>query len=164
MQQEVDIRVNDKRAEAILRKVNTNTPSRADMAAFQSLIAEKPRVYTEIGAACLDARQMYLNTMNAIQRESIKLRLAEIERELSDPGDGAMEKLLVNHVVLCWLRLTMIEREYTHFMDQSITLTLGAYWEKRLSAAQKRFTRATENLARVRRLLRRPGIAVVAIN
>jgi hypothetical protein len=39
-------------------------------------------------------------------------------------------------------------------MKQSITLTLGMYWEKRLSASQKRFTRACESLTRVRRLMR----------
>ncbi|HEV8136372.1 MAG TPA: hypothetical protein VGP85_16955 [Pyrinomonadaceae bacterium] len=39
-------------------------------------------------------------------------------------------------------------------MAQSITLTLGMYWEKRLSAAQRRFTRACETLARVRKLSR----------
>jgi hypothetical protein len=39
-------------------------------------------------------------------------------------------------------------------MKQSITLTLGMYWEKRLSAAQRRFTRACETLARVRKLSR----------
>ena len=39
-------------------------------------------------------------------------------------------------------------------MSQLITLTLGMYWEKRLSAAQKHFTRACETLARVRKLSR----------
>jgi len=37
-------------------------------------------------------------------------------------------------------------------MQQSFTLTLGIYWEKRLSAEQMRFIRACESLARVRRL------------
>ena len=37
-------------------------------------------------------------------------------------------------------------------MKRSITLTLGMYWDRRLSAAQKRFTRACETLARVRKL------------
>ena len=42
----------------------------------------------------------------------------------------------------------------TGTMAQSVTLTLGMYWEKRLSAAQRRFTRACETLARVRKLSR----------
>ena len=39
-------------------------------------------------------------------------------------------------------------------MAQSITLTLGMYWENCLSAAQRRFTQACETLARVRKLSR----------
>ena len=45
-----------------------------------------------------------------------------------------------------------MELRYTSVIRQSITLTLGAYWEKRLTAAQKRFNRACESLERVRKL------------
>jgi hypothetical protein len=133
------------------------------MEAYRGLIAEKPREFAEIGGICLNARDVYLDTLNGFEREPIKLRLAEIEQELSAPSDGAMERLLIGHVVLCWLRLMMVDRGYTCALDQSITLTLGAYWEKRLSAAQKRFTRSVENLARVRKLMRR-AVTVVAVN
>jgi len=40
---------------------------------------------------------------------------------------------------------------YDETIDHS---DLGMYWEKRLSAAQRRFTRAGETLARVRKLSR----------
>ncbi len=45
-------------------------------------------------------------------------------------------------------------------MKQSITLGLGLYWEKRLMMAQRRFTKACESLARVRRLSRRIPVQV----
>ena len=46
-------------------------------------------------------------------------------------------------------------------MRRSITLTLGAYWEKRLTAARKRFDRACESLERVRKLTGRiPGVQI----
>lgn len=163
MQQEIDLRTDSKRAEAILRKVNTNEPSRKDLQAYRALIAENPSKYTELGADFLNSRQIYLNTMNGIEREAIKLRLEEMEKELSAPSDGPMEKLLISHVVTSWLRLQMVERSYSIVMDQSISLTLGAYWEKRLNATQKRFMRATENLMRVRKLMRR-SVTVVAVN
>jgi hypothetical protein len=41
-------------------------------------------------------------------------------------------------------------------MDSAITCERGAYWERRLTAAQGRYLRACESLARVRRLSR-PG-------
>src|SRR5688572_15032711 len=49
--------------------------------------------------------------------------------------------------------------EYPNTMTQFIGLTLGVYREKRLSAAQKRFTRSCEILARVRKSSRnRPAL------
>ncbi|HEX6623130.1 MAG TPA: hypothetical protein VF064_05420 [Pyrinomonadaceae bacterium] len=42
------------------------------------------------------------------------------------------------------MRLSIMELRYASVMRQSITLALGACWEKRLTAAQKRFNRACE--------------------
>ena len=67
---------------------------------------------------------------------------------------GNAEQLLIQQAALCWLKLNLVELSYSGTMKQSITLTLGIYWEKRLSAAQRRFTRACETLARVRKLSR----------
>jgi hypothetical protein len=63
-------------------------------------------------------------------------------------------------VTLCWLNLNLLEYRHVNSMKQSITLTLGAYWDKRLSMSQRRFTRACESLARVRRLSRRIPLQV----
>jgi len=60
----------------------------------------------------------------------------------------------LRQAALCWLKLNVIELQYSNVMKQSITLTLGMYWEKRLTAAQRRFARACETLARVRKLSR----------
>jgi len=51
-------------------------------------------------------------------------------------------------------QVKLVELAYSSVMKQSITLTLGIYWEKRLTAAQRRFTRACETLTRVRKLSR----------
>jgi hypothetical protein len=44
-------------------------------------------------------------------------------------------------------------------MSESIILTLGQYWEKRLSAAQRRYLRACTTLARIRKM-RLPAMQV----
>jgi len=65
-----------------------------------------------------------------------------------------LEQLLIQQAALCWLKLNIVELQYSSVMKQSITLTLGMYWEKRLTTAQRRFTQACETLARVRKLSR----------
>jgi hypothetical protein len=62
-----------------------------------------------------------------------------------------MERMLIDAVVLAWLRYTQVERAAANTWGDSHSLTSGAYWDKRLSAAQRRYLRAIETLARVRR-------------
>jgi hypothetical protein len=82
------------------------------------------------------------------------LQARELKDDLGYEAAPPLEKALIQHIVVCWLRLSLVELRFTNVMKQSITLTLGLSWEKRLTAAQKRFTRVCESLARVRRLSR----------
>ncbi|HEV2763864.1 MAG TPA: hypothetical protein VGV38_12860 [Pyrinomonadaceae bacterium] len=53
-----------------------------------------------------------------------------------------------------------MEIRYTMHTSGSYRMPEGEHWDKRLSAAQRRFTRACESLAKVRRLAlpaSRPG-------
>jgi len=63
-----------------------------------------------------------------------------------------IERPLIQHVVLCWLRLHLTELRYESVMKDSVTLTKGIYWEKVLSSNQRRYLRAVETLARLRKL------------
>src|SRR5262249_46567451 len=64
--------------------------------------------------------------------------------------------MLIDVAVFAWLRLSLIEQQYTSMYGsrEGISLAQGVFWEKRLSAAHKRFEAACVNLARVRKLLR----------
>lgn len=84
-------------------------------------------------------------------KECWKHRLQKLKKDLGSEGAPLLEQLLIQHAALCWLKLNLVELSYSNVMKQSITLTLGMYWEKRLSAAQLRFTRACETLTRVRK-------------
>jgi hypothetical protein len=64
-----------------------------------------------------------------------------LKKDLGYDEAPLLEKLLIQQAALCWLKLDLVELSYSNTMAQSITLTLGMYWEKCLSAAQRRFTR-----------------------
>ena len=101
----------------------------------------------------------------AALKECWKHRLQVMKKDLGNEGAPMLEQLLIQHAALCWLRLTLVELSYTSSMKGSITLTLGLYMEKRLTMAQRRFTRACETLTRVRRLsLRIPVQVNIAAN
>jgi hypothetical protein len=74
--------------------------------------------------------------------------------DLGYAESSSLERLLIQQITLCWLNLNLTEYRLTNVMKQSISFACGLYWEKRLTAAQRRFTRACETLARVRKLSR----------
>jgi phage gp37-like protein len=143
---------------ALIRRVDTENPSKADVEAVAALMREKPDVWVATCDMIKQAQRHYIGSVNgtALMKESLKLKCERLTAELSEPNDGELEKTLVDHAVLCWLRLSVVEQQYTNALSQSITLTLGMYWEKRLTAVQKRFQKACESLARVRKLHRSP--------
>jgi len=85
-------------------------------------------------------------------REVWRLRMANQREELGYKDAPEAEKLLISHVVLCWLRMNILELFGASILNQEMTLPKAMFWEKRLELAQRRFTRAVESLAKVRAL------------
>jgi hypothetical protein len=83
--------------------------------------------------------------------------------ELGHAKAVGLERALVEHVGLCWLQLQVAEARYTKAMTKDKPLALALGWERLITAAQARYLRATESLARVRRLLRSAGSLQVNI-
>jgi hypothetical protein len=84
--------------------------------------------------------------------ESVKAGRLALLKELGFDTAGALERALIDHVVLCWLRLQLTEQQYTGNTRAGGTLQQGEFWERRLSAVQRRYLRACETLTRIRRL------------
>ncbi len=65
-------------------------------------------------------------------KECWKHRLQVMKKDLGYDDAPMLEQLLIQQAALCWLKLNLVELSYSGTMKQSITLTLGMYWEKRL--------------------------------
>ncbi len=86
--------------------------------------------------------------------EALTAGVSHLRDELGYKDAPALERPLIEHVVLCWLRLQKAELSYSNALAGTQTLTQAAHWERRLTMAQGRYLRAGESLARVRRLAR----------
>ena len=142
----------------LLDKTNKENPQPKDVKALAELLSgnKKLELWRDVLSAGHLAEIMVISNARATAavKECWKHRLQALKKELGSEGAPLLEQLLIQQAALCWLKLNLVELGYSNIMTQSITLTLGAYWEKRLSAAQRRFTRACETLARVRKLSR----------
>lgn len=131
--------------------------SEEDRAAFRALLRQDRDRWRETANMLRQAQLDFVGRLNSdvISKEFMNHACEELRADLAQPDDGALEKMLIDAAVLAWLRLAIIEREYSAKLHgESITLTLGMWWEKRLALTHKRFEKACVNLARVRKLLR----------
>jgi hypothetical protein len=99
-----------------------------------------------------DAALDNINTADVFTRESLKADVAFMYVDYGYPDAPQIERHMIEHVVACYIRLWVAEREYSSILKEEHTLTRGAYWDKKLSMIQTRYLRAVEMLARVRRV------------
>jgi len=139
----------------LLDKTNKEHPQPKDVKALSDLLStnRKLELRRDVVSAGHLAELMVIDNARATAglKECWKHRLQVFKKDLGSEGAPLLEQLLIQQAALCWLKLNIVELSYSNTMKQSITLTLGIYWEKRLTAAQRRFTRACETLARVRK-------------
>lgn len=149
---------------SLLVKANKEHPRPANVKALYDLLYKNKgmELWKVMGMGALAEHAALEGIFGKRQglRECWKQRLQSLRSDLGYASAPPLERLLIQHITLCWLNLNVTEFRHTQIMRKSFTLTLGIYWEKRLSAAQRRFTRACESLARVRRLSHRMPIQV----
>ena len=140
----------------LIGRTNISKPKREDMQALNRFFDENPEFWrTVMGFA--EATLMYLiQSIGSFAEGFCEARMRECAAMAEDLGYGdapAIEQLLIKQVVICWLRLQYVEHfSTTSTIVSSCTFKEAEHWDRRLTSAQKRYTRAIESLARVRKI------------
>ena len=85
-------------------------------------------------------------------QEALRRRLEQMKQELGWETATALERLLIERIVLCWHHLYRMETGYQRALKESLSLEKSLYYQKVLDRAQKRHLAAIQSLALVRRL------------
>jgi hypothetical protein len=81
--------------------------------------------------------------------EALQKRVEEMEQELLGPQPSALERTVVERIVVCWLQVQFAETACVeHFEDSK-----SGPWQRRLDQAQRRHLAAVKTLATIRALL-----------
>jgi hypothetical protein len=145
------------RAEAldlILQLLPATEIAAADRTAIQQAFADHPGLWRVVGDMAFQAQHQMIAkyATQPVVREAVNAGIAALSRELGREQAPMLEKLLIDQVITCWINQYDVQHRYTLQMAGTLTLAQGEYWEKRLSSAQRRYLRACETLARVRKL------------
>lgn len=151
--------------ENLLVRINVDKPAKADIEAFKRALKADPNLLDPLADMASLAKNHFANSMynSYVMREAVRAGMQRTAQALGYASATALERLLIDNIVLCWARLFSIENSHTNAFKGEISMPLGEYRERRLSVVQGRYLRACESLARVRRLLR-PASASVQVN
>jgi hypothetical protein len=145
--------------DAMLARIDTEAASTEDIAKFRELLRQHPDLWRQGGDLFVHAQNAVADSLFKKQRgvaESIKYGVNRLRDELG--GSTPIERILVDQVVLCKLHLDVRMLQYSR--EPGRTIQDADFLERRLNSLQKRFLRAVEMLARVRRMMHLPGIQI----
>ena len=138
----------------LLQSVDKDNPDKKDVRELRRWLEERPELAMATTNLAEIAKNAIIET-GPIQQKSVKMcveaGMVQLKNDLGYQDAPALEQLLIDNIVLCWLRLQVVEIEMCKHTQGSHTLNTGRYWDNRLSTAQMRYLRAIEMLARVRK-------------
>lgn len=140
--------------ELVLRTDKSN-PKPKDVQALRRYLDQHREVWRVLGDVAEFAYNRLVDATvgdQAALRESLQAGKQAMRDDLGYPQSAALERILIDQIILCWLRLYHVEFKYTEAQNGSMSLALASHWERKLSATQRRCLRACETLARIRKL------------
>lgn len=141
---------------ALVQSCEKEKPAKADLAKLRGALAKHPDLAGHVGDLAYQAKMQILTNAMPKQRGStvcIEECYDQMRDELGYKNASAIERSLIEHICLCWLRLHVCELLYESNTKAGLSIAQGLYWEKKLSMHQRRYLRAVETLAKVRRLM-----------
>jgi hypothetical protein len=144
---------------ALFARVGAADSTDADRTALRRVVAAYPEYGRAFDLSELALRQLIDSTSANPAGVAIAIgRMEALRTELSGPAPSVLERLLIDQVLLDYFYLNTIAYQSAKLMAGGDTSTAAIeFWDRRLDSAQRRYVRAIETLARVRRLLRLPG-------
>lgn len=124
---------------------------------LQELLDKHPSLAALKGDAARRAENSLLRMAtggNILGEESTRVHLAWLRASLLQPGDGALEQLLVQRIVLSWLAVTAAEETRADRIHKGCDSRAVALGDGHVSRLNGDFLKACRSLAQVRRLLR----------
>ncbi len=128
----------------------------------RDLLARKPELLQLAGMRAADAEQSILAagcSQNALIEETARAEMESMRAALTLPGDGPLERLLVERLVLCWAGVTTADVCRADLFSVGATHATLAFHDGHVSRLNADFLKSARSLAAVRRLLT-PGVQV----
>ena len=88
---------------------------------------------------------------NVLVKETLLRHVAGLQEELEGPTPSALERLLAERVVVCWLELQCLDPALRG--EEQMPLRVAEFYDRQRDRAHRRYLAAMRSLATVRRLV-----------
>jgi hypothetical protein len=146
-----------KKLSELVRNTHKEKPTAEDLAELQRFFDDDPELWRATGNMARRTLDHLLRTyypQSAYVQECVKRRVQGLRAELGYEESSPLERILIEQILVCWVNLYVLEINSATKLCESHSRDTGLYWDKRLTGAQRRFRRASESLARIRKLSR----------
>jgi hypothetical protein len=155
------------RFRALVERTNTESPAAADLVELRRVLDTKPHLWRWAGNVARRAAETIMHTYSyhsALELESTKRVVEAMRAELGYEEASVLERVLIDQVLTSWLHVNLLEMLHCEKLTAQHNAEAGIYWDRRLTMAHRRFTRACDSLARVRKLVRSTPAAQPSAN
>ena len=132
-----------------------------------SLTQNAPHMWDLLSELARQARASWIDLVTLpsedciLDREDLEGRLAQLQSDLAAEGDGRVEALLIERILIAWVAANHSDIQLAQAMRQSATRWELEYLERQQERTQRNLLRATQSLATLRRL-RPPALQIDA--
>ena len=150
----------------LVERCYKENPDKKNLQELRDYLEEKPNLFrVVIDLAKVVQDQLIENIIHQPAGQvGVEAQINNMRIEMAYEKSSVLERLLIDNIINCWLRLQWVEMLLS---DQSnkeqASIRVFEFWEKRLSASQRRYLRVCETLARVRKLTRNTPMLQVNI-
>lgn len=132
------------------------TPDRNDLLELRRVLDGSPELWSNVLDITHAVRQWIAAEMvtQPAAIAGLRANIQDIKNGLDYDQSPQVERLLIDAVVTAWLRWQWAEMRYSQHTGSDHSMREGEYWLQTAGAAQRRYLRAVETLARVRRITR----------
>ena len=138
-------------------------PSPKDLADLRKWIHDFPELWRVVFDTARVLEDNFIKNMVQDKASIIAMQknTEEIREGLAYNQSSLMEKMLIDNIIISWLFVQYANYQLTLRVGQNEKIVILEFWERRLTSAQRRYLRACETLARIRRLIStRPALQV----
>lgn len=138
---------------ALLQGMDGRVVTESEISELSELVVTNPDIWGVADLGSLVGIMALKKTHKGAHQAVLKARANILEKQLAGKDSTALELLVIEQIVISWIRLQLAEGYYnSNVVGVSASIRIVMHWDQFLANAQRRHLAAVETLARIRRL------------